>query len=138
MDNDLDGHNPVAPDEPHPLIYKVLAGLAIWLVVSAWIFFFQAGYLGLDLGVVSGLVLMLIAIPAAIYHASRGFQFGHWASGGDRRFRTWISGDFDTEQGRRRSAGAAIEILLPMAAAVFGITAIGIVFRLTEIASYAR
>jgi hypothetical protein len=47
----------------------------------------------------------------------------------------WISGDFDMRQGRRKSVSASIEFLLPMAAAVIGITAIGIVFRLTEAGS---
>ena len=39
-------------------------------------------------------------------------------------------------QGRRKGLSASVEILLPMAAAVIGITAIGIVFRLTEIGNY--
>ena len=58
-------------DQLHPIIYKVLAGLAIWLVVSAWIFFSQGGYLGLDLGIVSALVFIIIAIPTVIYRAGR-------------------------------------------------------------------
>ena len=44
--------------------------------------------------------------------------------------------EFDMRQGRRNGVNASVEILLPMAAAVICITAIGIVFRLTEIGSY--
>ena len=44
---------------------------------------------------------------------------------------TGASGEFDTWQGRRKAAGAAVEILLPIAAVAFGITAFGIVLHFT-------
>ena len=71
---------------------------------------------------------MIIAIPTAIHHAG---QLGDHVI----PFRAWLSGEFDMRQGRRKSLSASIEILLPMTAAVIGITAIGIIFRLTEIYS---
>jgi hypothetical protein len=131
MNNKSDRDVPQASDQLHPWVYRTLAGLAIWLVVSAWVFFSQGGYLRLDLGIVSALVFMIIAIPTAIHHAGRRFQ----AAGGKSRFGAWISGDFETRPGRRKSFDASVEILLPMMTAVIGITAIGIVFRLTEAGS---
>lgn len=122
-------------DQLHPFVYVALAGLAIWLVMSSWIFFFQGGALSLDLGIISALVFMIIAIPTVIHLVGRHFQDADRASSIDRPFGAWISGDFDLTQGRRKSVSASIEILLPMAAAVIGITAIGVVFRLTEVAS---
>ena len=130
MNDKPDRNNPQASDQLHPLVYKALAGLAIWLVASAWAFFSQGGYLTLDLGIVSALVFMIIAIPTAIHHAGRPGDADRLGP-----FRAWLSGDFDMRQGRRKSLSASIEIFLPMTAAVIGITAIGIIFRLTEIYS---
>ena len=127
--------NSQASDQLHPFVYEALAGLAIWLVVSAWIFFSQGGSLELDLAIVSALVFIIIAIPTVIHFVGRRYQAEDPAGSISRPFGTWISGDFDMRQGRRKSVSASIEILLPMAAAVIGITAIGIVFRLTEAGS---
>ena len=131
MTDKLNQNTAQASDQLHPFVYAALAGLALCLVVSAWIFFSQGGYLGLDLGIVSALVFMIIAIPTALYFVGRRFQAADRASSNRRPFSKWIAGDFDMRQGRRKSVSASIEILLPMAAAVIGITAIGIVFRLT-------
>jgi hypothetical protein len=135
MNNKLDQDNSQASDQLHPFVYAALAGLALWLVVSAWIFFSQGGYLELDLGVVSALIFMIIAIPTVLYFVGRRFQAADRASSIGRPFSAWIARDFDMRQGRRKSVSASMEILLPMAAAVIGITAIGIVFRLTEAGS---
>ncbi len=75
------------------------------------------------------------AIPTMIHLVGRNFQDADRASSIGRPFGAWISGDLDLTQGRCKSVSASIEILLPMAAAVIGITAIGAVFRLTEVGS---
>ena len=135
MKSELDQHDSQVSDQLHPFVYAAVAGLALWLVVSAWIFFSQGGYLELDLGMVSALVFMIIAIPTILHFVGRQFQTTDRPNGPSRPFGAWMSGDFDTAQGRRKSAGAFVEILLPMAAAAIGMTAIGIVFRLTEVSS---
>ena len=135
MNNKLDQDTSQASDQLHPFVYAALAGLALWLVVSAWIFFSQGGYLELDLGVVSALIFMIIAIPTLLYFVGQRFQSADQKRSTGRPFRKWIAGDFDMRQGRRTSVSASMEILLPMAAAVIGITAIGLVFRLTEAGS---
>jgi hypothetical protein len=43
-------------------------------------------------------------------------------------FRDWQSGDFAVWGSRLRGTDAAIDLLLPLAAVAFGLTAIGIVF----------
>jgi hypothetical protein len=133
MNNKLDTSQ--ASVQLHPFVYAALAGLALCLVVSAWIFFSQGGYLELDLGIVSALVFMIIAIPTVLHFVGRRSQAADRANSVGTPFRVWISGDFDMRQGRRKSVSASMEILLPMAAAVIGITAIGIVFGLTEVGS---
>ena len=135
MNNKLDQDSSQGSDQLHPFIYAALAGLALCLVVSAWMLFFNGGYLELDLGIISALVFMIIAIPTVLHLVSRRFQAPDRASRIGRPFSTWIAGYFDARQGRRKSVSALMEILLPMAAAVIGITAIGIVFRLTEVGS---
>lgn len=132
MNSRLDQDNSQTSDQLHPFVYAALAGLAFWLVTAAWIFFSQWGYLRLDLGIVSALVFMLIAIPTMIHLVG---QTADRTSSVGRPFGAWLCGYFDISQGRRKSTSATVEILLPMAAAAVGITAIGIVFRITEAGS---
>ena len=81
MNNKLDQDSSQVSDQLHPFIYAALAGLALCLVVSAWILFFNGGYLELDLGIISALVFMIIAIPTVLHFVSRRFQAPDRASG---------------------------------------------------------
>lgn len=110
MDDKLDRNNPQASDQLHPIIYAALAGFAFWLVLSAWIFFSQKGYLQLDLGVVSALIFMIVAIPTVIHLVGREPQAAERTGSVGPTWRDWISGDFDMRQGRRKSVSASIEI----------------------------
>jgi hypothetical protein len=131
MNSSSDPDNPRATDQLHPFIYRALAGLAVWLVVAAWLLFSRGGYTELDLGMISVLVCILIAIPFVLWSIGRTARPVDAAPEGVRSFRDWISGNLDTSQGRRTSISASVEILLPIAAAAVGITLIGIVFDLT-------
>lgn len=126
---------PRMSDQLHPLVHVALAGLAFSLVFSAWLFFAQGGNLDLDLGVASVLFFIITAVPTALYLLRRKLNVGDGANRVSPSWRAWLSGDFDMSQGRRKNVTSSIEILLPMMAAVIGITAIGIVFRLTEAGS---
>ena len=107
MKDKLDQDSSQASDQLHPFIYAALAGLALCLVLSAWILFFQVGYLELDLGIISVFVFMIIAIPTVLYFVGRRFRAADRASGVGRSFSRWIAGDFDTRQGRRKSVSAS-------------------------------
>lgn len=123
-------------DQLHPLVHKAAAGLLIWFVVAAWLLFGGAGYIDLALAMVSMLVFMALAIPATLRRAFVVAQraepddpakepsetFGAWLQG---RFATWT----DQEE---KSSTASMEVLLPLAAVAFGITALGIVFQVTR------
>jgi hypothetical protein len=61
--------NPRITDCLHPLIYMIIAGLALWFVLSAWVFFGGAGYIELALAVVSVLLFMAFAIPFTLWRA---------------------------------------------------------------------
>src|ERR1700716_4466999 len=134
--------NPRITDRLHPLIYMIIAGLALWFVLSAWVFFGGAGYIELALAVASVLLFMAFAIPFTLWRAGVKAQkadpppeageefpetFVTWIEGA---FVTWIEGAFETWTGQQTSASAAVEILLPIAAVALGLMALGIVFEL--------
>ncbi len=45
--------NPPANDELHPLVYRTIIGLTIWLVLSVWALFSRGAYEGLTLSVIT-------------------------------------------------------------------------------------
>ena len=130
-------------DELHPLVHKAAAGLLIWFVVAAWLLFSGAGYIELLLAMVSVLVFMALAIPTVLWRAGMaarrsrdpadGATEGAEDSSTSRTtFRAWLRGRFATWTDVEKPSTAAIEVLLPLAAVAFGLTAIGIVFQLAR------
>jgi hypothetical protein len=117
----------------HPAIYAGLAGLSLWLVVSAWIFFGSEGhYAAYSVAIATGFFAMAGAIPFVIWQTWR-----HNAPDGapdqqpDTAFSDWWRGEVETWQGRVEGWDAAVEVLLPLGAAAIGMTLIGLIFRLT-------
>lgn len=131
MAKDGSRHNRPVSDRLHPYIYTAVAGLTLWFAVSAWVFFSDDEYTGFMIAVVSGFFFVAVAIPLALWRISRKYQESDDPRDAAASFRDWASGDFATWQDRRNAPGAAIEILLPIAAVAFGITAFGIVFHFT-------
>jgi hypothetical protein len=126
---------PRITDGLHPLMYMIIGGLALWFVLSAWVFFGGAGYIELALTVVSMVLFMAFAIPFTLWRAGVKARKTDRPPGAGEElpesFGTWIEGEFDTWTGPQTSATAAAEILLPIAAVALGIMALGIVFELT-------
>ena len=113
----------------HPRVYARIVGLVGWLIVSVWIFA-GAGPTDYLLVIVSGFIF--IAAVGLPFILSRQLPQG----GRDQpSFRTWRSWDFETWSGRLSGRQAAAQILLPIAAVAFGMTAFGIVLRLVELTS---
>lgn len=113
----------------HPRVYALITGLAAWLVLSVWIFS-SAGATDYLLAIVSGFIFIVVALQ---YILSRQGP----ATDAEERptFRNWKSWDFDTWTGRLSGFHATVEILIPIAAVAFGMTAFGIVLRLVELTS---
>jgi hypothetical protein len=55
-----------------------------------------------------------------------------WRQWGTLSFKDWKAGDFAVWGSRLRASHAAIDVLLPLAAVAFGLTAIGIVFLFAQ------
>jgi hypothetical protein len=114
----------------HPLVFDAIVGLALWLVLAAWLFFSGPDYSRIVLVVVSGLALTAIGISYVLWRIS----WKHGATripGEEEPFHDWRTGEFQTWQARLEGREALIQILLPIAAVAIGMTAIGIVFCLT-------
>jgi hypothetical protein len=126
------GHNRPVSDKLHPYVYIAIVGLGLWYVVSAWAGFVAEGDIAYLLAVVSGLFLITIAIPCALWLAWRTSRDPH-APKQHTSFRDWASGNFRTWQGDLKASSAAVQILLPIAAVAFGMTAFAAITRAIEL-----
>ena len=113
----------------HPYVYAAIAALVLWFVLSVWLGFASDGYTDWLLVVVSGFLMILMAIPFVLSRVSRD----NADDGSPRRsLRGWASCEFDTWQYRLTCRSAAVEVLLPVAAAAFGMTAFGVILLLVS------
>jgi energy-coupling factor transporter transmembrane protein EcfT len=129
MANAIVPHDRPATGGLHPYVYGAIAALVLWFVLSAWIAFASDGYTNWLLFVVSGFLMIFVAIPFVLSQVSRDDA----GDGGEKRsFGNWASGEFDTWQYRLRCGNAAVEVLLPIAAIAFGMTAFGAVLLLVS------
>jgi hypothetical protein len=127
MSREVIGHNRAVSGDLHPLVYKAVVGLALWFVLSAWVFFGGWDYMGLLLAVVTGFFLIAMAIPVLLWLTWRRHREPGAAESGSGSFRHWTSGDFAIWQGRLTGSEAAVQVILPIAAVSIGLTLIGIV-----------
>jgi hypothetical protein len=127
MTREVGRHNRPVWVDLHPLIYAATVGLVLWFVVSAWVFFGSWKDMRLLLVLVSGFFFVAIAIPGTLWLTWRKHRGADAERGDSVSLREWASGEFDTAHGPRNAADAAVEILLPIAAVAFGMTAMGIV-----------
>ena len=134
MTRELVRHNRPVSSEVHPFLFKIVVGLVVWFVLAAWAFFDDSGYTGLLLAVVSGVFFMAVAIPSILLRAGRKAGGDGSIHASQMSFRDWLAGQF-VSQDRRGAAESAVEIMLPIAAAAIGITALGFIFHLTAIGS---
>ena len=115
-------------DELHPVVYRSIIALTIWLVLSVWAFFNRGAYVGLTLTMISIFFLIVVAIPVVLWmtwqHNAAPDETGSLAES----FREWASHDFATWTGGLSGRQAVMQILLPIAAVAIGMTIFGLVF----------
>jgi len=132
-----DGRNTTRPGTSwlHPRVYAVLAGLVLWFVLWIWSFA-GVGLTDYLLVIVSGFFLVVVSLTFILslvgYRDPARDADEANAADKPKSFRDWVTSDFDTYQDRLSGAQAATLILLPIAAAAFGMTALGIVFLVIE------
>ncbi|HXF87027.1 MAG TPA: hypothetical protein VNK48_01575 [Xanthobacteraceae bacterium] len=116
----------------HPRVYTAMAVLAGWIAVAVWAFGTD-GYTDYLLAIVSGFIFIVVALAHVLSRVGTrdpGARVSDRteSSQQDETFHDWALGELDTWQDRVRASNAAVEVLLPMAAIAFGMTAIGIVY----------
>jgi hypothetical protein len=107
-------------------VYAILAGFVAWMALAAW-GFAGPGYADLSLTVVTLFLVVVVAIPVVLWRVWRA------NSTPKERMREpladFATGEFETWQDRVKGRNAAAEIILPIAAAAVGMTALAIVFH---------
>jgi hypothetical protein len=127
MSRELVAHNKPVFDHLHPRVYAGAIGLVAWFALAAWILFDRQDDIGLPLMMASVLLFIAVLIPLALAYVWRRHH-SRDPHPETISFRDWRSGDFAVWGSRLRATDAAIDLLLPLAAVAFGLTAIGIVY----------
>jgi hypothetical protein len=125
-------HNRPTTDQLHPRVYMAMVVLGLWYVIAAWIGFGAEDDIGYLLAVVSGLFFITIAIPCALWLAWRNNRDPQ-SPAHRTAFRDWAAGNFRTWAGELKASSAAVQILLPIAAVAFGMTAFAAIVRSIEL-----
>lgn len=120
--------NRMIDDELHPVVYRSIIGLTIWLVLSIWVLFSRGTYEGVTLSVITLFFLILVAIPVLLWLSWRRNTNPNQLHGHIAPFREWSTHWFVTWTGRVSGREAALQILLPIAAVAFSMTIFGLVF----------
>ena len=118
-------------DELHPVVYRSIIGLTIWLVLSVWALFSRGAYEGVTASVITLFFVILVGIPVILWLSWRANTDPNERLGYVAPFREWRTHSFVTWTGSVSGGEAAMQILLPIAAVAFGMTIFGLVFLFT-------
>jgi hypothetical protein len=130
MTSDTEHNTPVSQGL-HPLVYKSVAGLALWFVLSVWVLFNRGPYMVLSIAAITGFFIIVVAIPTVIWLTWRKSTRGATLPGQERSFLDWSHREFQTWTGPLSGREAATQVILPIAAVSLGITAFGLVLYFT-------
>jgi len=129
MSRELVAHNKPVFDRLHPRIYGMAVGLIAWFALMAWALFDRGGYVSLSLTFVSLLFLIAVLLPWVISRVWKKYQMPYEEQPPQQTsLHDWRAGDFEVWGAKLHGSDAAIDVLLPLMAVSFGLTAIGIVF----------
>ena len=128
MARELVAHNRPVFDQLHPNIYGAAVGFVAWFAVAAWVLFDRQSDIVLPLTMVSVLLLVVVLLPWALSRVWKRHVMPYQRYPAKNSFRDWRAGDFAVWDSKLHSTDAAVDMLLPLAAVAFGLTAIGIVF----------
>jgi Na+/proline symporter len=127
MQSDRRSNLPASLELPRQ-IYRVIVGLAGWLVLSVW-GFIGTGYSALALSVVSLFVAIAVGLPLVLALIARR----HRPRGNHAEADTlaeWLGREFEAHTGRVKGTAAVIQVLLPLAAVAVGMSIFAVVHHL--------
>src|SRR5215211_8148907 len=107
MSQNRDGPDRPGSDQLHPFVYLAIIGLALWFVLSVW-GFASDGYTDYLLVVVSGFVVIAVAIPLVLSRIGR--KRPNKLEEKTKSLSDWAAGEFDTWRNgaRGRTRGTRI------------------------------
>jgi hypothetical protein len=129
MNTHLTPQNPAPQEKLHPIVYRLIVGLAVWIVLSIWFLFDRDSYVGLNLAVITTFFLIVVGIPIIIAFTWRRNSGDRTGGEHAMRFHEWLACEFTTRTGQLSGTEAAIQILLPIAAVSIGMTIFGLVLH---------
>jgi cytochrome c len=130
----IDDHgNPLSADAQRPStsrlhrhVYVIGGALITWFVLAMWSFAGGGGLVDYLLFIVSAFLFVTAALSLILSRVGRGET-----SAPEPSLREWATWRYETWTGRLSGMAAAAQILLPIAAAPVGMTAIGIIYLTT-------
>ena len=128
MNKDPVSHNRPVFDELHPKIYGAAVGLVAWFALMAWVLFDRNSDVSLSLALVTLLFVVAVGIPWIMSLVWRRHRMPHEQHPQQPSLQDWEAGEFKVWGAKLHGTHAAIDVLLPLMAVSFGLTAIGIVF----------
>ena len=100
----------------------------VWFVLSAWGLFDRQTDAELALAMASVLLLVAVLIPYLLWRVRRRDREPRLPRENAVAFSDWASGQVEVWQSQLKGTDAITDMLLPLAAVAFGLTALGIVF----------
>ena len=94
----------------------------------AWVLFDHGGQTSLALTFMTVLFVVAVLLPWTLSQVWKRFQLPYEQHQQQTSLQDWRNGDFVVWGAKLRGTHAAIDVLLPLMAVSFGLTAIGIVF----------
>ena len=136
MSKELVAHNKPVFDQLHPRIYGAAVGLIAWFALMAWVLFDHGGgQVSLALTFMTVLFVVAVTLPwtlSLVWSKSRLPSERHPQPAS---LHDWKAGEFAVWGAKLHGTHAAIDVLLPLMAVSFGLTAIGIVFVIVRAVS---
>ena len=115
-------------DQLHPKVYGAAVGFVAWFALMAWVLFDRSNDISLSLGFVTLLFVVAVGLPWILSRLWRRHRMSNGPPHGSISLRDWTAGDFVVWGAQLHGWHAAVDVLLPLMAVSFGLTAIGIVF----------
>jgi hypothetical protein len=132
MSRELVAHNRPVFDHLHPKIYGAAVGLIGWFALMAWVLFDHGGQTSLALTFMTVLFIVAVLLTWTLSQVWKRFQMPYEQHPQQPSLHDWQHGDFVVWGAKLRGSHAAIDVLLPLMAVSFGLTAIGIVFVIVK------